>query len=529
MWRSTLGAISIALATSCATIGFAQATEVLNIRFQARDVGALDPALTKTGDDETVVLQIFNSLVAPPRGTLDMTLDTMQPQLAERWEVSEDFKTWTFFLRPGVKWQKDYGEVSAEDVKFSYERQLDPALAGVHGASFKDIESIEVVDPLTVRFHLKSGNALFHSSALVPGFGRFIVPKRAVEELGDGFRLSPVGSGPFEFVEYRPQQSVVLRAFDDYFDGRPPTDELRMRYIPDNNAATIAFIGGEIDVSPGERTPQWVSRIERAVPDANIVRLLPGSLQFLSFNMKAEPLDDLRVRQAIAHGINRQAWSDVYGVLHGDMPTIVPEEFYGALPASDIPEENAYPYDPQRARELLAEAGHPNGFSMDAIISEREDYLQNMLMVQDMLRGIGINLNLRVIDHASYHANIRNDQGTVVELSTAIQPTAPAVLNEFLSEAAAVGKPSALRNFSHYGEVGGNIDDFVSQAVSSLDENERIELLKEAQLQVLRDLPVLPLQTAPIITVMRGDLDLGYEPISGYGQYEYATATRSSD
>lgn len=529
MWRSTMGAIAVALMTTCASVGASYADEVMNIRFQARDVGALDPALTKTGDDETVALQIFNSLVAPPRGTLDMSLDKLQPQLAERWEISDDFKTWTFYLRPGVKWQKGYGEVSAEDVKFSYERQKDPALAGVHGASFKDIESIEVVDPLTVRFHLKSGNALFHSAALVPGFGRFVVPKRAVEELGDQFRLSPVGSGPFEFAEYRPQQSIVLKAFDEHFAGRPPMDELRMRYIPDNNAGTIAFIGGELDVSPGERTPQWVKRIEQAAPNAKIVRLLPGSVQFLSFNMKVSPLDDPMVRQAIAHGINRQAWSDVYGVLHGDLPTIVPEEFYGALPTAEIPSELTYSYDPERAKALLAEAGHPDGFSIDAIISEREDYLQNMLMVQDMLRVIGVNLNLKVIDHASYHANIRNDQGTVVELSTAIQPTAPAVLNEFLSEAAAVGKPSALRNFSHYGEVGGNIDDLVSRAVSSTDENERLQLLKDAQLQVLKDLPVLPLQTAPIVTVMQGDIDLGYEPVSGYGQYEYATAKRVED
>jgi peptide/nickel transport system substrate-binding protein len=503
--------------------------EVLNLRLGARDIGSIDPALTKTGDDETVVLQIFNSLISPPRGTMDMNLENLQPQLAESWEISDDKTVWTFHLRPGVKWHKGYGEVSAEDVKFSYERQMDPALGGVHGASFKDIASIEVIDPLTVRFTLKGPNSFFHAAALTPGFGRFIVPKKAVEELGDQFGFAPIGSGPFEFSEYRPQDRVILTAFDDYFLGRPPVDELRLRYIPDNNAATIAFIGGELDVSGGERTPQWVEQIQQAAPDARIITMLPGSLQFLHFNMKVPPLDDVRVRQAIAYAVNRDVWEEVFGVLHGDLTAIVPAAFYGALQIEDIPEDLRYDYDPEKAKALLAEAGFPDGFNIDAIISERDDYLTNMLMVQDMLRQVGIEVNLQVQDHATYHANIREDRGTIVELSTAIAPTAPAVINEFLSEAAAVGKPSSLRNFSHYGEIGGNVDALVTEAVGETDVAKQTELLHEAQLQILRDMPVLPLQTAPLVAVMQGHVDLGYEPVSGFGQYEYATARRVSE
>jgi len=532
IWGSKLllaAATALVLTGTAMTTGVALAQETLNIRLGARDIGSLDPALTKTGDDETVALQVFNSLVAPPRGTLDLALENLQPQLAERWEISEDRTEWTFYLRPGVKWHKGYGEVSAEDVKFSYERQMDPALGGVHGASFKDIAAIEVIDPLTVKFKLHSPNAFFHGQALTPGFGRFIVPKKAVEELGDQFGFAPVGSGPFEFAEYRPQDRVVLKAFDDYFLGRPPMDELHLRYIPDNNAGTIAFIAGELDTTGGDRTPEWVASIEGAVPDAQIITLQPGSLQFLHFNMNVEPLDDVRVRQAIAYAIDQSVWSEVFGVLSGPLPAIVPATFFGALQPEDTPEDLRYEYNPERAKELLAEAGYPDGFSMDVIISERDDYLTNMLMVQDMLRQVGINLNLQVQDHASYHANIRENKGTIVELSTAIAPSAPAVINEFLSEAAAVGKPSALRNFSHYGEVGGNVDDLVTQAVAETDTEKQMELLREAQLQILRDMPVYPLQTAPLLSVMQGDIDLGYEPVGGFGQHEFATARRVSE
>ncbi|MDE1996769.1 MAG: hypothetical protein KGI75_29990 [Rhizobiaceae bacterium] len=496
----------------------------ISIRLGSRDIGSVDPAMTKTGDDETVALQIFNSLVAPPRGTLDVELDKLQPVLAQSWDISPDRKTWTFHLRPGVKWQKGYGEVSAEDVKFSFERQMDPKLGGVHGASFKSIDSIDVVDPLTVRFNLKATDPFFHVEALIPGFGRFIVPKKAVEELGEKFGFQPVGSGAFEFSEYRPQEAIILKAFDGYFGGRPPLDELEMRYIPDNNAATIAFIGGELDVTGGDRDPKWVTNMQAQNPDAIINTLLPGSLQFISFNMTVKPLDNLKVRQALAYAIDRNQWAKAFGIVHGDLPAIVPEEFFGALKATDIPPELRYDYNPEKAKALLAEAGFPNGFSMDAIISERDDYKTNMLMVQDMLRKIGVNLNLQVQDHASYQANIRQDRGTIVELSTAMEPTAPQVLNEFLSKQAAVGKPSSLRNFSHYGEVGGNIDDLVAKAVAEPDAAKQLDYLKQAQLQVLKDVPLITLQTAPIITAFQGKIDLGYKPVSGYGQFEYSTA-----
>jgi peptide/nickel transport system substrate-binding protein len=523
--RTLLVSSGIAAAMAYMPRAFAADSKVINIRLGSRDIGSIDPALTKTGDDETVALSIFNSLVAPPRGTLDVDLTKLQPVLAESWDISPDRKTWTFKLRKGVKWHKNYGEVSAEDVKFSFERQLDPKLGGVHGASFASIASIDIVDPLTVRFNLKATDPFFHVEALIPGFGRFIVPKKAVEELGDKFGFQPVGSGAFEFSEYRPQEAIILKAFDGYFGGRPKVDELNMRYIPDNNAATIAFIGGELEVTGGDRDPKWFTNMKAQVPDAVINRLMPGSLQFIAFNMTVKPLDNLKVRQALAYAIDRNQWAKAFGIVHGDLPTIVPEEFYGALKTADIPADLRYGYDPDKAKALLKEAGLASGFSMDAIISERDDYKTNMLMVQDMLRKVGVTLNLQVQDHASYHANIRKDRGTIVELSTAMEPTAPQVLNEFLSKAAAVGKPSSLRNFSHYGEVGGSIDDLLAKAVVETDETKQLDYLKQAQLQVLRDVPVVALQTAPIITAFQGKIDLGFNPVSGYGQYDYSTAS----
>lgn len=522
-----LAAMSAGSISGYAPSAFGQASaDMLTLRFQSRDLGSIDPALTKTGDDETIALQVFNSLVNTKRGTMDIDLKDLQPELAESWDISPDKKTWTFRLRKGVKWHKGYGEMTAEDVKYSFDRQLDPKLGSTNGANFTGIASIDILDPLTVRFNLKKSDAFFHASALTPGFGRYIVPKAAVEKLGAEFGRAPIGSGPYEFLEYRPQESITLKANKDYFRGKPPTETLRFRFIPADNAATIAFIGKEIDQTSGPREPRWVEQIQKARPDAAISIMQPGSLQFLHFNMKVKPLDDVRVRRAIAHAIDRKLWASVFGVVHGALPAIVPEEFYGALKTADIPADLRYAYDPAKAKALLAEAGLASGFTLEAISSERSDYKQNMLMAQDMLRKVGINIQLKILDHAAYHTAIRKDEGTVVMLSTAIAPTAPAVINEFLHSAAAVGKPASLRNFSHYGEMGGSVDKLVDQAIGETNIETQMALLKEAQIQILKDAPVLSLQTQPLVTAIQGNIDLGYTPKSGFGQYEYATARR---
>ena len=114
----------------------------------------------------------------------------------------------------------------------------------------------------------------------------------------------------------------------------------------------IAFIGKELDQTGGPREPRWVEQIQKARPDAVISIMQPGSLQFLHFNMKVKPLDDVRVRKAIAYAVDRRVWKSVFGVVHGPLPAIVPEEFYGALKTSEIPAELRYDFDLAKAKAL---------------------------------------------------------------------------------------------------------------------------------------------------------------------------------
>lgn len=505
--------------------GLAQARSLI-LGMDARDVGSLDPAFTKTGSDEFMVRQLFNTLVSPPDGTLQVGLNELQGELAESWTVSADGKAWTFKLRPGIKWQKGYGEVSAEDVKFSFERQMDPKSEALYASNYGDIERIEVTDARTVVFHLKQPSAFFHVNALMPRFGGFIVSKKAVEERGRDHGLNPIGTGPFQFEGYSSKQNIVASANPDYFGGEQKVDGLEFRFVPDGNARTVALIGGELDLIEGVREPGWSEKVQQRYPDAILDALFPGSIQTVFLNMTKPPLDNLKVRQAMAHSLNPAAWAKAFGVLHQPLWGVAPEQFYGGLKEADVPAELRYSYDPERAKQLLAEAGFPDGVTISAYASERGDYKTNTLLLQDHLRKVGIDLDVRFVDHPTYHADNYKDTNTVVTISTTQPPNVIPVLRTFYASDAIVTKASGGgRNYSHYGEVAGSIDQALAAAEVETDAGKQLGHLHDIQLQILKDLPVLRLQGLGVLWVRQPWVKLPYEPEAGLGHYSLAGVT----
>nr|WP_163502162.1 ABC transporter substrate-binding protein [Halomonas socia] len=525
MRTSSQLAIKLAgLASMLAMTSTVLAQETLRFGMAARDVSSLDPALTTGNVDEFIVRQMFNTLVAPPMGTLDINLDEIEGELAKSWEISKDSQTWTFQLRQGVHWHGGYGEVTAEDVKFTFDRLRDPEVGSPYINSFEIIDEVEIVDDYTVTFHLKQPSAYFHATSLLPRFGPYIVPKAAVEELGEDFRTNPIGSGPFEFVGYDPGERVQTRAFDDYFRDRPAIDEVHFLLVPETSARTLAFFGNELDIIEGARSPGWLQDMERQKPDSIFDTLQPGSIQNVFLNMTIEPLDDRRVRQAIAHGLNKEVWQQAYGILAGPLWGPAPEDFYGGLAEEDVPEELRYDFDPERARALLAEAGHPDGFTIEAFISEREDYQSNMLMIQDQLSQIGININLRVVDHTSYHNDINEGRNTIIPYSTSQPPIVVPILEAFYHSDSIITKPTRNRNFSRYGDISGNIDEALNEAIAETDPERQLEKFRDIQLEIMRELPVVPIQTLAMFWVRQPWVELGFVPQAGLGHYQLEKA-----
>ena len=189
----------------------AQAQTTLNVGMAAADVSQLDPHRATTTQDKPLTSWLYNGLVRFSPGSA--SLEKLEPDLAERWESSADKLTWTFYLRKNVKFHGDYGTMTAEDVVFSLKRAADSKTSSF-SADYASIDSIEAVDPSTVRIKLKQAVPFF--LGLVTNYhGGNVVSKKAVEKLGDTFRLNPIGTGAFKFESYKPNESVIFTANKD--------------------------------------------------------------------------------------------------------------------------------------------------------------------------------------------------------------------------------------------------------------------------------------------------------------------------
>jgi peptide/nickel transport system substrate-binding protein len=277
----------------------------------------------------------------------------------------------------------------------------------------------------------------------------------------------------------------------------------------------------------GAVVPGWLASVKRQKPDLVQDLGRPGAVWAFYLNMTRKPLDDLRVRQAIAHAIDINAWTAAFGDFVSPMYGVSPVGYYGALEKEDLPKDWPFTYDPARSKALLAEAGLPNGFAIDVFVSEREEYKTNVLIIQEQLRKVGIQINLRLVDHVSYHNDIRRDLDGMVMYSSGQPPLTQAVLNAFYNSAAIVGKPTRNMNFSHYGDLAGNSDTLMAEANAEIDDTKRLALLKQVQIEILQQVPSIPLPSPGSSWMHNGkSLEIGF-PIKAYmGTFTLSKANR---
>jgi peptide/nickel transport system substrate-binding protein len=231
----------------------------------------------------------------------------VQPSLAESWTSNEDATVWTFQLRDDVEFQKGYGPMTSEDVKYSFDRLLDPEELGVRSSLYQNLESVETDGPHTVVMTLKQPDPLWVMGALLH-HSASIISKKAHEEKGDeAYEKDPIGTGPYELVsvEEDPSQGVKLTASPTYWGKAPATPNIQVLYISDTTARTLALLSGDIHMMEGVRSPGWVPSMQGQAPDLNFDVASPGSFFTISFNLTVPPFDDVRVRQAMAYLIDR--------------------------------------------------------------------------------------------------------------------------------------------------------------------------------------------------------------------------------
>jgi peptide/nickel transport system substrate-binding protein len=426
----------------------------------------------------------------------------LQPQLAEAWTAVSP-TVYEFKLRRGVTFHNGR-EMNASDVKYSFERVLDPKTGSPFRALWAAIERLETPDASTVRFHLRQPSAPFLNYLAGP-YAYQIVPKEAVEQHGD-LNQTAVGTGPFKLVEYVPDSHLKLERHSTYWrKGLPRLDGMTIRIIKDESARLSAIRAGAADV-----TYVTAANAPLVKQDRNL-RLLEGDnvhfgmtlAQFIPNDSK-EPFTDKRVRQAMSLAIDRKEIVDTAvfgsGVVSGPIP---PAMRPWAIPVS-------YVVDLDKAKALLREAGHPKGFKATAKVSPQYPLdVANCQIIKSQLQRIGIELEIQLVEWGQFLKEwLGGNYDTVCLTSGPLAEPDAFTYDYFHSK--------SPRNRAKF--FTGELDDLVTQARGATEPEKRRELLAEVQRAVLDLAPVIYLYSGNGFEVHRPHVK-GYQAnrLSRYG------------
>ncbi len=413
--------------------------------------------------------------------------------LATSYDLSADRKVYTFKLRQNVKFH-DGTKFDAAAAKANFDRVMNPKNRLLRASMVSRVASVDVVDPLTLRVILKEPfapfiNTLAHPSAVM-------ISPAAIDQYGKDIGLHPVGTGPFQFVEWKQTEAVVGKKFDGYWkSGYPKIDRITWKPVLENNTRAAMLQTGEADfVYP--LPYEQASSIQKNAKFA--VESIPSILvRFLAFNMLQKPFDDPRVRQAIGYAINKEALAKVaFGGFAFPARGFVPQGVKYAVASEPIP------YSLQKAKELLKEAGYPNGFETTLWGGYNDTTTQKVLQfLQQQLMQVGIKVSVQALEPGQrvelvdswanpkaakwrlYHIAWSSSTG---EADWALRPL-------FSTE----GWTPKLGNVSFYSNQ--LVDESLAKALVSADESEKIALYKTAQEQLLKDLPRIPLVTLKLV------------------------------
>lgn len=471
---------------------------VLRVGLAASDVVDLDPHRTRAPADRALVSWMFNGLVRFKPGSANPA--DIEGDLAADWDSSEDGLVWTFYLRRGVRFHGGWGELDAEDVRYSLMRAADPARSAF-AADFAALDHVEVLSRYVVRVVLKApiASAL---SLLANHRGGYIVSQAAAERLGERFRLEPVGTGPFAMAGRTPSRELRLTAHEAYFRGKPRIDLIVVRFLPVDEAREAAYRAGEIDLFAMRGDAATTERV-RALAATRIDAFGPGEYYVLMLDRRVPPIDDRRVREAIARAIDGPRLVATLG-RNAAVPgrSVVPPDALG-----EVSDGWTYAFDIARARQLLAGSGHPGGIAVKALLLSAPVPQAMMQTVEQGLRRAGIALDLDAVDAVTYAALARKDAAGIVLVGAARLPVADVTLTEFYHSRVLAIPQAGAANLSHC-EVA---DDDIDKARVEPDPARQLALWRSAQAKIHADICAVPLVALRQIWVRRERLDYGYE------------------
>ena len=462
----------------------AQVPEDVLVVAQIAEPKSMDPHAVTAVNDFRILVNLYDGLVRFADGTLEV-----EPALAESWEVSEDGTVYTFELREGVSFH-DGTPFDADAVRFNFARMLDEEHpyhdTGPFPLSFffQAVEEVEVVEPLTVRFHLSEPYAPFLSNLAYPT--GLIVSPAAVREHGEDFGRNPAGTGPFAFRTWEANRQVAVERNADYWEGAPPLRGVVFRPITDANARVAEMLAGNVDLMV-EVPPDNVEMFDS--DPAFRYQEQPGPhLWFLILNTREAPFDDVRMRRAVNYAIDKQAI--VRDVLQGTA-TVATGPTPAAFGWAYNEELEPYPFDPDRARALIAEAGYGDGVEVVFFVTEGgSGMLDPVAMgtaIQADLADVGIDAEIRTFEWNTFLDRVNAGlEGRADMAEMAWMTNDPDTLPYLALRSEAMPEDGGF-NSGYYSNP--EVDRLLEEARRATDRAERARLYKEMQRIVYADAP----------------------------------------
>ncbi|MDW2876451.1 MULTISPECIES: ABC transporter substrate-binding protein [Bacillaceae] len=474
--------------------GGKKAEQILKIANDQEPAG-LDPHKTPAHSSVRIYSQIYNGLVK-----FDDKMEVVG-DLAVEWEQPDD-QTYVFNLREGVKFHNG-NEMTAEDVKYSFERILAEETASHIASYFANVDSIEVLGDYQVQFNLKSPDATFLSN--LTNSSAVVVSKEVVEENGDLQQVA-VGTGPFKFEEWVPDSKVVLVKNEDYYEeSLPKLDEVVYYTMKDEASRMSAIRTGEVDLTTvNAKSASLLAKDDKIeVKDYQSLEY-----SYVGFNVNVKPLNDPKVRQALSLATNRKAIADV--VWNGDAVVSGPVAPSMGDWAIDVAENELYANDAEKAKSLLAEAGYPDGFDITiTTASTYPDMVDTAQILQQQWKEIGVNAEIKQIEWGEY-------------IDTWLNTSADVLIGR---NGSGTDPDRAMQYFFHtegsanvWGFSDADYDKLVESGKTTLDAAKRKEIYTEAQEKLIDLSPNLFLVSPMKYVAVRKSVE-GFTPYPHNGEY----------
>ena len=482
-----LSAATVCVSLLIGTMGFAAELKVGMVS----DIRTMDPQKFNDIITANVTKQIYNNLVKTDQNM------KIVPDLALKWENPSD-KVWIFHLRKGVFFHNGE-EFTAKDVKFTFDRIMDPDTASPGVTHVRQVASVEVLDKYKVKITTKTPFAPLPYS--LARYELAILNEKAVKAGKNNYGQNPVGTGPFKFVKWIRGDRVILEKNPKYFEGVPKLDRVVFRGIPEDATRLIELESGGIDLIPSNAPAQEYLRLKDS-KKFKAYSVTSQSTQYVFYNMKVKPFNNKLVRQALNYAVDKKAIVDaVYFGIGAPSTGPMAPVIWGYDKSL---KREPYPYDPKKAKELLKKAGFPNGFKCTLYSDTRTQRKNVSELVQAYLSQVGVEVKIELLERGAF-------------LSAGSKGVNGMGLSGWVGTGDADGALMPIYHTSGIGSVNYSqwsdkvLDAMLEQGQASLDSKKRLEIYKKAQRYIIDEAPQLFLILENTLALSRSNVQ-GFKP-----------------